>query len=147
MRNKILVTDNDITLTILRVILGIVLLGHGLQKAFGLFGGFGWTNTIHYFTGTAGIPAWLGGIVIIIETLGAVLLILGFAGRLNALLMIAVIIGAFFVDHISNGFFMNWLGNQKGEGYEFDILFIAMAVVLTIKGSGKFSVDRLLSKQ
>lgn len=147
MRKKILVTDNDITLTILRVILGIVLLGHGLQKAFGLFGGFGWTNTIHYFTGTAGIPAWLGGFVIIIETLGAGLLILGFAGRLNALLMIAVIIGAFFVDHISNGFFMNWLGNQKGEGYEFDLLFIAMAVVLTIKGSGKFSVDRLLSNQ
>jgi len=147
MRNKILKTDDDITLTILRVTLGIVLLGHGLQKAFGWFAGFGWANTIHYFTDTAGIPAWLGGFVIIIETLGAVMLIIGFAGRVNASFMIAVMIGAFFVDHIYNGFFMNWLGNQKGEGYEFDLLFIAMAVVLVIKGSGKFSVDRLLTKQ
>jgi len=144
MQKIIFKTEADISMTILRVILGIVLLGHGLQKAFGLFGGFGWTNTIHYFTGTAHIPAWLGAFVIIIETLGAVLLILGLAGRLNAALMIPVIIGAFVIDHSANGFYMNWLSTQKGEGYEFDLLFIAMAIAIVIKGSGRFSLDRLL---
>lgn len=144
MKDKLFKTENDIAITVIRVVLGLVLLGHGLQKAFGLFGGFGWNNTIHYFVNVAHIPAWLGGFVIIIESLGSVLLILGVAGRLNAALMIPVIIGAFVIDHAGNGFYMNWLGTQKGEGYEFDLLFIAMAIAVSIKGSGRFSVDRLL---
>ena len=131
----------------MRITLGIVMLGHGLQKAFGLFGGFGWTNTVNYFTGTVGIPAVLGGFIILIETLGAILLILGFAGRIQAALMIAVITGAFFVDHLSNGFFMNWFGNHKGEGYEYDLLFVAIAITILLKGSGGFSLDRILTKQ
>ncbi|MFT3910823.1 MAG: DoxX family protein [Ferruginibacter sp.] len=144
MTKKLFFTNNDISIAILRITLGIVMLGHGLQKAFGLFGGFGWTNTVHYFTDTVGVPAALGGFIILIETLGALLLIFGFAGRVQAVLMIAVITGAFFVDHLPNGFFMNWFGNHKGEGYEFDLLFVAIAVVILIKGSGRFSIDRLL---
>jgi putative oxidoreductase len=144
MINKLIATENRIELLLLRVSLGIVLLGHGVQKAFGWFGGFGWSNTINYFTGTVGIPAILGGFVILVETVGALLLIAGFAGRINAALMGVVMIGAFFKDHLANGFYMNWFGNQKGEGYEFDILFIAMAIVLSLKGSGAFSIDRLI---
>ena len=144
MTKKLFFTNDDISIFILRIALGIVMLGHGLQKAFGLFGGFGWTNTVHYFTDTVGVPAALGGFIILIETLGALLLIFGFAGRIQAALMIAVITGAFFVDHLPNGFFMNWFGNHKGEGYEFDLLFAAIASVIVIKGSGKFSIDRLL---
>ena len=144
MAKKLFFTNNDISIAILRITLGIVMLGHGLQKAFGLFGGFGWTNTVHYFTDTVGVPAALGGFIILIETVGALLLIFGFAGRIQAALMIAVITGAFFVDHLPNGFFMNWFGNHKGEGYEFDLLFAAIASVIVIKGSGKFSIDRLL---
>jgi len=147
MKNRIFLTNNDITTTIMRVILGIVMLGHGLQKAFGWFGGFGWTNTINYFTGTVGIPALLGGLIILVETIGAVLLIFGFAGRVQAALMIAVIMGAFFVDHLANGFYMNWFGNHKGEGYEYDMLFVAIAIAILIKGSGRYSLDRILTKQ
>lgn len=144
MFKKIINTGNDHSLLVLRVALGIVLMAHGLQKAFGWFNGFGWSNTINYFTGTVGIPAFLGAFVILIESLGALLLILGFAGRINAALMGIVITAAMFIDHANNGFYMNWFGVQKGEGVEFDLLFIAMSVALVIKGSGSFSIDRLL---
>lgn len=145
MRKKIFNTGNESHLALLRIVLGVVMLGHGLQKAFGLFGGFGWRNTIGYFTNTVGIPAIMGAFVILIETIGAVLLIAGFAGRINAALMIIVITGAFFVDHFPNGFFMNWFGNHKGEGYEFDLLFIAIGLTIVAKGSGRFSLDRAMA--
>ena len=145
MINKLIATENRIDLTILRVVLGIVLLAHGLQKAFGWFGGFGWSNTIHYLTNTVGVPALLGGFIILIETIGALLLIVGFAGRINAALMGIVIIGAFFQDHLPNGFYMNWFSNHKGEGFEFDILFVVIALVLSLKGSGALSIDSLIT--
>ena len=144
---KIFATKNDGTLTLLRVSLGVVMLAHGLQKTFGLFGGYGWEGTMGYFTGTVGLPPVLAAGVILIESLGAALLILGFAGRINAALLGSVMLGAFFVDHLPNGFFMNWFGNQKGEGFEFDILFISIAAVLAVKGSGALSIDRLLSRE
>src|ERR1700730_8086061 len=99
MLKKLIVTNNDGTLLLLRVLLGIVMLAHGLQKAFGWFGGFGWNNSINYFTGTVGLPVILAALVILIETAGALLLIAGIGARINAFLMIVVIIGAFFADH------------------------------------------------
>lgn len=145
MQKKLLTTTDNYSWLILRVALGIVMLGHGLQKALGWFGGFGWNNTMRYFTGIVGLPAWLGALIILIESLGAVLLIIGLAGRINAALMAIVMAGAFFVDHLPNGFFMNWFGTSKGEGYEFDILFWAIAIVITINGSGKYSIDRWIT--
>ena len=47
------------------------MLAHGLQKAFGWFGGYGWDGTMGYFTGTVGLPAFLGAFIILIETLAA----------------------------------------------------------------------------
>lgn len=145
MQQKLLATTDSYNWLLLRIALGVVMLGHGLQKAFGWFGGFGWDASMGYFTGTVGLPTWLSALVILIESLGALLLIIGFAGRINAALMGMVMAGAFFVDHLPNGFFMNWFGNHKGEGYEFDILFWAIALILAINGSGKYSVDRWLT--
>jgi putative oxidoreductase len=142
---RILSTDNSYSWLLLRVTLGIVLGAHGVQKAFGWFGGYGWNNTIEYFS-SVGLPVFLGGLVILIETLGAFLLIIGFAGRINAALMGIVMAGAFYIDHLPNGFYMNWYGGTRGEGFEFDILFWAIAIVITINGSGALSIDRLLSK-
>ena len=142
MGSKILRTDNNYSLTILRIAVGTVLLAHGLQKALGWFNGFGWNASMQYFTGYVGLPAPLAALVILIESLGSLFLIIGFAGRINAALAGFVMIGAFFVDHVHNGFFMNWFGKQKGEGFEFDILFIAIAFVVAVNGSGAFSVDR-----
>ncbi|MEO8404052.1 MAG: DoxX family protein [Chitinophagaceae bacterium] len=146
MLHRLLQTDNNISWFLLRVTLGIVMLGHGLQKALGWFGGYGWDGTMNYFTDHVGIPYFLGALVILIESIGAVLLIIGFGGRFMAALMIIVMGSAFFIDHLPNGFFMNWFGNKKGEGVEFDILFIIIAIVLVINGSGKFSIDRKLSQ-
>jgi putative oxidoreductase len=148
MQQRLLATGNNYNWLILRVALGVVMLGHGLQKALGWFGGFGWSNTMGYFTGTVGLPSWLSAFVILIESVSAVLLIIGFAGRINAALMGIVMAGAFFVDHLPNGFFMNWFGTNKGEGYEFDILFWAISIILVINGSGKWSIDRwILSRK
>ncbi|HEU4471841.1 MAG TPA: DoxX family protein [Flavisolibacter sp.] len=141
---RLIRTENNLNWFLLRVPLGIVMLAHGLQKAFGWFKGFGWKGSMDYFTGFVGLPYWLGVVVILIESAGALLLILGLGGRINAALMIIVMAGAFFVDHLSNGFFMNWGGQARGEGYEFDILFVSMALVLVINGSGKYSLDRLI---
>lgn len=147
MKRNLFATDNSYNWLILRVALGIVILPHGLQKTFGLFGGFGWDASMNYFTGHVGVPAILGALVILIESLGAVLLIAGFAGRINAFLLGIVMVGAFFKDHIHNGFFMNWFGNQPGEGFEYDLLVWGIAIVLTINGSGRFSIDRWLARR
>src|SRR6266540_6702175 len=123
MFKKIIQTTDNYSLLILCVALGTVLLAHGLQKAFGWFHGLGWNNSIKYFTGTVGLPFVLAALVILVETLGALLLIIGFAGRVNAALMGIVITGAFFVDHLKNGFYMNWFGLQKGQRPELYTLF------------------------
>jgi putative oxidoreductase len=147
MFKRIIKTTNSYSVAVLRITLGIVLLAHGFQKAFGWFNGFGWNNSINYFTTTVGLPYILAVSTILIETLGSVLLLIGFAGRINAALMAIVIAGAFFVDHVHNGFYMNWFGIQKGEGYEFDILFWAISIALIISGSGRFSIDVWLTKR
>jgi putative oxidoreductase len=53
---------------------------------------------------------------------------------------------AIFKVHAVNGFFMNWTGQQKGEGFEFHVLALAMAAAIMIAGSGAWSVDRALSR-
>jgi len=144
---KLFRTENNYSWTILRVTLGVVMLGHGLQKAFGWFGGYGWDGSIGYFTDVVGLPFVLGAFIILIESLGAFLLILGFAARINAILVGAVILGAFFVDHLPNGFYMNWFGNQNGEGFEFDLLFLAISSFIAINGSGALSIDRWIASE
>ena len=144
---KIFTTENNYSWTILRVTLGVVMLAHGVQKAFGWFGGYGWDGTMGYFTGVVGLPSILAAFIILIESLGAFLLILGLAGRINAALLGIVILGAFFIDHLPNGFYMNWFGNQKGEGYEFDLLFVAISAVLAVNGSGALSIDRWIASK
>jgi putative oxidoreductase len=49
--------------------------------------------------------------------------------------------------HVQNGFFMNWFGNQAGEGIEYHVLVAAMAIALVLTGGGKWSLDRALAKQ
>ena len=148
MLKKLITTNNnDATLLLVRVLLGSVMLAHGLQKTFGWFGGFGWSNSINYFTGTVGLPSILAAFIILIESIGAILLIAGIGARINAFLMIVVILGAFFIAHLPNGFYMNWFGNHKGEGFEFDILFWAIGILIVVKGAGRWSVDGWLQRR
>jgi putative oxidoreductase len=49
--------------------------------------------------------------------------------------------------HLQAGFFMNWSGNLKGEGVEFHLLAMAIAIALIIRGGGRWSIDGLLSNK
>ena len=146
MLQKIIKTNKNKAAAVLRVALGLVLFPHGAQKLLGWFGGFGFTGTMNYFTGTLHLPWIIALLVILIEFFGALMLITGTATRVAALLIIINFIGVILTAHLANGFFINWLGNQKGEGYEYHLLIIGMAASLLISGAGAFSVDRLMSK-
>lgn len=146
MFKRILETDEDIASFILRVVLALVILPHGLQKLMGAFGGYGFEGTMNYFTGTVGIPWALGLIVILIESFGMFLFAIGLFTRAIAVILALVMIGA-ASTHLQNGFFMNWFNNQTGEGVEFFILTLAICTNVIIRGAGKFSVDGLIAAE
>lgn len=140
-------TDDSWSGFVLRVMLGIVMFPHGAQKLLGWFGGFGFAGTMGFFTEKMGIPWIIAFLVIITESLGAIGLIIGFLTRATAFGLACVMIGAIWMVHWPNGFFMNWFGKQAGEGYEFHLLVLAMSIALMIAGSGKGSVDRVIATQ
>ena len=147
MLKRLIRTDDDLKLLILRVTLGAVVLAHGVQKAFGWFGGGGAEETIRMFGMAWGIPAALTALVILTETLGAVSLVLGFLGRFWALAVVGIMAGAVYFVHGRWGFYMNWYGQPRGEGYEFHVLAVAMAAAVIVGGSGRWSVDRMLTRR
>ena len=52
---------------------------------------------------------------------------------------------AIYLVHWKNGFFMNWMGNRPGEGFEYHLLAIAIGLALVIKGGGRWSIDRAIA--
>jgi putative oxidoreductase len=142
---RLLATSDDVTLTILRLVLGVVFFAHGAQKMLGWFGGYGFHGTMGFFE-HLGMPAPVAFLIICTEFFGGLGLIVGLLTRIPALGIGVEMIGAIFIVHLPNGFFMNWYGNQKGEGFEYHLLVIAIAAALLIRGGGAFSADRALSK-
>jgi putative oxidoreductase len=138
-------TSNDVALTTLRVVLGVVFFAHGAQKMLGWFGGYGFHGTVGFFT-HMGMPAPLAVLIICTEFFGGLGLLAGLLTRIAALGIFGLMIGAIFMVHLQNGFFMNWMGTQKGEGFEFHLLVLAIAAALLLRGAGAFSLDRSLSK-
>lgn len=147
MKNKIFNTNNDWTGLVTRLTIGLILFPHGAQKMLGMFGGYGFSGTMGFFTDTMHLPWIIGFLVIIIEFVGALSLITGFASRIWSALTIILFISIIFTSHLDNGFFMNWFGNQKGEGYEYHLLIIGLSLATLVNGSGKYSVDHLITKQ
>jgi putative oxidoreductase len=145
MFRKLLATSGDWTLTLLRLVLGVVFFFHGAQKALGWFGGYGFTGTMGFFTGMLHIPAPFAFLAICAEFLGGIGLIAGALGRIAAFGIATNMLVAIVMVHSHFGFFMNWSGQQKGEGFEYHLLAIAIALVLMARGSGCFSVDRALA--
>lgn len=129
---------------ILRITVGGIMLPHGAQKLFGWFGGYGFSATMNFFTQSMKLPWIISIAIILIELFGAIGLIIGFASRIWALGLMAIMIGAICTTNMKNGFFMNWFGNQSGEGYEYHLLVIGICVAILFVGGGKYSVDSLM---
>src|SRR5713101_3392468 len=134
MIRKLYATDNDSTAAILRLVLGVVFFAHGAQKMLGWFGGYGFSATMGFFTGLLHIPAPLAFLAIAAEFFGGLGLILGLLTRIAAFGIGINMIVAIVTVHGALGFFMNWTGAQKGEGFEYHLLVLAMAVFLMIRG-------------
>ena len=144
---KIFATNENSSAPIIRIVLGLILFPHGAQKLLGWFGGYGFDGTMGFLTGSVGLPWIMGFLVIIIEFFGALALIFGFATRIVSIGLIALFAGIVFTGHLDNGFFMNWNGQQKGEGYEYHLLVIGMALSLLVSGAGKWSADYAIQKK
>jgi putative oxidoreductase len=132
---------------VIRVLLGVVFFPHGMQKLLGWYSGYGFTGSMGFFTETLHIPAIFAFLAIMAEGLGSLGLITGLLTRVAAFGIGMNMVVAVYMLHWQNGFFMNWFGNQKGEGFEYHLLVIAIAVALIIKGGGALSVDRALSNK
>jgi putative oxidoreductase len=139
-------TNNDWTGVIIRLTTGLILFPHGAQKMLGLFGGFGFSGEMDFLTGTVHLSWLIAFLVIIIEFVGSLAFIVGFASRVWAVLTIILMFGIIVSTHLDNGFFMNWFGNQKGEGYEYHLLVIGLCLATLCNGSGKLSIDRALQE-
>jgi putative oxidoreductase len=130
---------------VLRVFLGVVMFPHGAQKMLGWFGGHGFSATMQAFTQGMHIPAPFAFLAIFTEFFGSIALVFGLLTRLSAFGIAVVMMVAIFTAHLPNGFFMNWTGTQKGEGFEYHLLMLGMAFALMIMGGGIGSVDRALA--
>lgn len=147
MKKFLFTTSNDAGLTLIRVALGLVMFPHGMQKLFGWFGGYGWSGTMGYFTGQMHVPALFAALAILAEALGALGLITGLFGRIAAFGILSNMVVAVAMVHAKVGFFMNWgLTAGRGEGFEYHILVIAMALLVIWKGSGAYSADRAIAE-
>ncbi|GIW73057.1 MAG: hypothetical protein KatS3mg102_2599 [Planctomycetota bacterium] len=140
----LLATERGLDALVLRLGLGAVMFPHGAQKALGLFGGAGIAGTVEQFA-HLGIPTAAALGVIAAEFLGAIALVVGFLTRLAALGIAAVMAGAVWLVHLEHGFFMNWSGTRQGEGFEYHLLAIAIALALLVRGGGSASLDRVLA--
>ncbi len=144
---KVIQTNNDWAGLITRLTIGGVLFPHGAQKMLGMFGGYGFTGTMDFFTQQINLPWIVALSIIVIEFVGGIAMIMGFASRVWALAIASLFVGIIFTSHLEHGFFMNWFGTQKGEGYEYALLIIGLSVAIFVNGSGKFSIDNIIIKK
>jgi putative oxidoreductase len=136
---------NDYTLTLLRLVAGVVFFAHGAQLALGWFGGYGYSGTMGFMTQQLHIPAPFAFLAIAAQLLGGLGLIVGLLTRIAAFGIGVTMAVAALINHLPNGLFMNWYGSQKGEGFEYHLLAIAIAIALMVRGAGALSLDRLIS--
>ena len=140
----LLQTDSGVVGFILRITLAVVMFPHGAQKVLGWFGGHGFRGTVKYFT-DSGIPAVFARLAIAAEFLGSLGLAVGLLTRIAAFGIACVMLVAIVTVHWPNGFFMNWYGNQKGEGFEYHLLASGIAITVIIVGAGACSLDGALA--
>src|ERR1700726_2436355 len=145
MLRKLTATENSAAIAILRFVLGVIFFAHGAQKMLGWFGGYGFRGTMAFFTGVMHLPVLFAFLALTAEFFGGLGLILGFLTRIAALGIFFNMVVAIAMVHYRFGFFMNWTGAQKGEGFEYHLLVLAITAFLMIRGAGGVSIDRVLA--
>ena len=139
-------TDDSWAPVVLRVMLAAVMFPHGAQKLLGWFGGHGFEGTLGFFTQQMGLPWIVAVLVIIGESLGSLALAAGLLTRFTSASFIVIMLGAIAMVHWPQGFFMNWFGQQQGEGFEYHLLVIGMSAALVLTGGGAWSLDRVIAR-
>lgn len=126
-------------LLLIRLVVGLLLVGHGAQKLFGWFGGYGpkgtgsWMESIGIKPGV--FMAVSAGLM---ELLGGALFALGLLTPLAALLITVTMLGAIFKVHGQNGI---W---ATANGYEYPLVLIAVVIGIALTGAGSYSIDAML---
>jgi putative oxidoreductase len=147
MLQKLIHTHEDVALGVIRFTLGLVMFAHGAQKMLGWFGGNGFNGTMSFFENQMHIPALFAFLAIAAEFFGGLGLLLGFLGRVAAFGIAVNMLVAIVKVHVANGFFMNWTGQQKGEGFEYHLLVLGITTAVMLHGSGAWSVDHAISRR
>ena len=137
-------THGDVVPLVLRLTLTVVMFPHGAQKAHGWFGGYGLRGTLDFLR-KSGVASPVAVLAITAEFLGPLGLAVGLLTRVAALGIAAVMLGSILTVHRQHGFFMNWYGNQQGEGFEYHILAIGLAIALVLSGGGVWSLDAVIA--
>ena len=127
----------DAGLLILRLVAGIVMAAHGAQKLFGWFGGYGLNGTGQFFEGLGFRPgrvfAFAAGAS---ETVGGLLVALGFLHPIGAALIVSVMLVATATVHWGHGLF------ASSNGIEVPLLYGTAAAALALTGPGSYSLDQ-----
>lgn len=132
--------ETDFALLLIRLGVALVFFAHGAQKVFGRFGGPGLSGFVGYMK-SQGMPVAIPYLVAFGELLGAIALVFGFLTRLAAAGLLLEMLGAILVIHRKFGFFMNWSGNLKGEGFEYSLTLAIVLLSLLVAGAGDYSLD------
>ncbi|WP_226646280.1 DoxX family protein [Mesobacillus subterraneus] len=124
---------------IIRLVIGILFIGHGAQKLFGWFGGYGLKGTGGWFESIGMRPgvtmALFAGLA---ELIGGILLGAGFLTPLAALMIAGTMLMAIVKVHAPNGL---W---STANGYEYNLTLISVAIGLALIGPGKYAIDAIL---
>jgi putative oxidoreductase len=149
MIKALLQTDSDYVYTFLRIIAGSIVFPYGMQKLFGwfsapAFGPPGIKSSLEQLK-VRKVPKFIAWLVIIGQSFGSIALISGFLGRIAAGGLFIIFTGA-LMDHLPDGWALNWFGSKKGEGVEYFVLLLSLLFVIVLKGSGALSVDLWLTR-
>lgn len=138
---QVLRTDNGISQLALRLPVGVILLAHGAQKLFGWFGGYGLEGTGQYMSSLGLDPGYLMAMLAgSAEFFGGLALIFGLLMRPASVVLAFTMLVAMLSAHIGNGLFLS------NGGYEFALVLMVVTVSLAIRGGGRLSLDRLLTR-